>query len=219
VVAREQKNISISPRTVERLFRYKAILHNFLAQGKTAVFSHDLAAEMHATAAQVRRDLMEINLKGSPQRGYDAADSIAHIDEFLQVNNVAKKAALIGLGRLGSALLSYFHNRSVYVSIAAAFDKVLPSEETDFEECPVYTMDRLEEVVRDKKISIGIIAVPASSAREVADQLVAAGVRGIINFAPAPLKVPEHVYLENVDITLAIEKTAFYSQRVPQVSL
>lgn len=200
----------VSPKTIGRLSLYRGLLENLRQEGNSTVFSHELAAAANCSAAQVRRDLMSIEYSGSPVHGYQVTELIDRIDIFLD-RPEGTNVALVGVGNLGRAVLDYFRARRPKISIVAAFD--INENKTDrvILGCPVYPMSRLADIVTAKNILVGIVTVPAASAQQVAERLIRADVKGILNFAPIRLKVPHHVYVEDVDITMCLEKVAYFS--------
>jgi redox-sensing transcriptional repressor len=203
----------IPQRTVERFFRYCQFLHSRLEAGSEHVFSHELATAVGVSPEQVRRDLMNFRqVKGTPQRGYPIKEFMAELYSHLE-SSALTKMVLVGVGNLGKAILSYFLKRRPNLSIVAAFD--LDPEKTDrvYSGCQVHHIGQLEKTVCREKAAVGIITVPAAAAQEAADALVRAGARGIINFAPVQLKVPAGVFLEQIDITLSIEKVAYFARK------
>lgn len=203
----------IPQRTVERFFRYCQFLHSKVEAGSEFVFSHELAAAVGVSPEQVRRDFMNFRqVKGTPQRGYPVKEFMAALYAHLE-SSALTKMVLVGVGNLGKAILSYFLRRRPNLSIVAAFD--LDPEKADriYSGCRVHHTGQLEKVVAREKVAVGIITVPAAVAQEAADALVRAGVKGISNFAPVQLKVPRGVFLEQLDITLSIEKVAYFARK------
>ena len=202
---------TLSDRTIGRLSLYRRLLGELSADGVRYVFSHDIARGAGLTAAQVRRDVMAVGFTGTPTRGYDVrglADSIAALLDGAETQNVA----LVGIGNLGRAILAFFFGRRPSLRIVAAFDRDPQRTGRIVHGCRCYAMGEMDAIVAAERITVGIIAVPASQAQRVADELVRAGVRGILNFAPAALRVPDNVYVEQVDITASLEKVAFFAR-------
>ncbi|HBA60848.1 MAG TPA: redox-sensing transcriptional repressor Rex [Elusimicrobia bacterium] len=202
----------IPQRTVERFFRYCQFLHNRLEAGSDHVFSHELASAVGVSPEQVRRDLMNFDLKGTPQRGYPIKEFLAELYSHLE-SSALTKMVLVGVGNLGKAILSYFLKRRPNLSIVAAFDQDPEKINRVYSGCQVHHIGQLEKTVSREKAAVGIITVPASSAQEAADILVRAGVRGLINFAPVQIKVPAGIFLEQIDITLSIEKVSYFARK------
>lgn len=205
----------VSEKTIARLSLYRRLLEELAAQDTDSLYSHQLAKMTGKTAAQVRRDIMSTGYSGTPQRGYDVRDLIASIDGFIDAPD-GQAAALIGVGNLGRALLAYFTSRRPKLRIVASFDSDEQKVDRVIHGVRCHQMDDLLDVIEEHGVTVGIITVPASDAPKVADQLFKVGIRGILNFAPVPLKAPPHVYLENVDMTASLETVAYYAGKKPR---
>ncbi|MGL1901513.1 MAG: redox-sensing transcriptional repressor Rex [Fibrobacterales bacterium] len=202
---------NISAKSIERLCRYRQILMNFISLGKTHIFSHELASDINSSPAQVRRDLMLLTLTGSPQKGYLIKEFLQEIRKIID-SDQTQNACMIGVGNLGRAVLTYFSNRKPTISIVAAFDDDPQKINRVISGCNSFHINTMLDAIKEHNITIGILTVPASDAQAIADTLINAGIKGIVNFAPVHLKVPKDVYLENIDITMAIEKTAYFAK-------
>jgi redox-sensing transcriptional repressor len=208
-------NMAVIPeKTIGRLSLYRRILGRLLTERRSHLHSHDLASLSGSTAAQVRRDLMTIGYSGSPARGYDVQGLIRLIDEMLDGPEVMP-IGLVGVGNLGRAVLTYFSGRRPNLKIVAAFDDDPDKVGRLVGGCPVHRVSEVERVVREERIRIGVVAVPAEVAQKVADLLVAGGVRGILNFAPVALRVPRNVHVEDQDLTMSMDKVAYYARTGP----
>ncbi len=203
-----------SEKTVERLSLYRYLLYGILADGERNVFSHELAGMAAVSPAQVRQDMMVLGYSGSPNQGYEVGKLIASITEFLDDAH-GRNMALVGVGNLGRAILSNFAGQRSRLQIVAAFDVDWQIVNRMVHGCWCYPLDKLSGVMRDQDITVGIICVPPAAAQEVADALCEGGVRGILNFAPYRLQVPDHVYVSNLNITVALEKVAYFAHHSP----
>jgi redox-sensing transcriptional repressor len=201
-----------SDRTIARLSHYRRMVGIVVSQGRSSVYSHDIANWAGVTPAQVRRDLMSIGYEGSPKRGYDSRKLLTSIESFLYEPD-GQNVALVGVGNLGRAILAYFACRRRLLRIVAAFDRDAAKVSRTVHGCRCYRLARLREVVRRKRIDVGIVSVPASAAQDIADRLVEAGATGILNFAPVSLRLPPYVYVGNIDLAMALEKVAFFSRQ------
>lgn len=201
----------IPERTVERLSIYRRLLDALFVEGTRSVFSHELATMAGSTPAQVRRDIMSIGYTGTPTRGYEVSGLIARIGEFLDAPE-GQGVALAGVGHLGQAIMTYFAGRRPHLTIVAAFDKNPQKVDRVIHGCRCYPVEQMEDVVRAQSIRVGIVAVPASEAQAVANAMVRAGVRGLLNFAPTRLHVPADTYVQDADIAVFLEKVAFFAR-------
>lgn len=207
--------MNIPIKTIERMSLYRRVLNRLVEAKRETIFSYELAKMINRSAAQVRRDFMEIGQKGNPQKGYDIVQLRNALNE-LMVEPEGQKIALVGIGNLGRAVLSYFMGRSPNLTIAAAFDSDENKTNRVIAGCKCYSIDKMEDVIRENGISIGIMTVPMAVAQNVADILVAAGIKSIVNWAPIHIEVPKDVFLENRDITMSIEKAAYFAKTVSQ---
>ncbi len=200
----------ISSKTVERMSQYRRVLGRLAESNATHVYSHELAYLCGLSAAQVRRDLMTIGFTGSSARGYDVSELLRRVSDFLGFSR-ERRLALVGIGYLGRALLDYFVDRNPIFRICAAFDADLDKVDRVIHGVRCYPVDKMGEILRPLQVQTGIITVPASAAQQVAFELVECGVTGLLNFAPVQLRVPPGVYLENLDLTSALEKVAYFA--------
>jgi redox-sensing transcriptional repressor len=210
-IAGHSSNPAIPVNTLGRLSLYRRLLLEQLALGARQVYSHQLASLAVSTPAQVRRDLMTIGFGGSPRKGYAIQELVETINGVL-ARSVETAVALVGVGNLGRAILAYYANRQP-VRFAAAFDRAPEKAGRILHGCRCYLIDQMADIIARDQIHVGVIAVPASEAQSVADQLVLAGVKGILNFAPVRLRVPAGMYVEYVDLMMALDKVAYYAHQ------
>jgi redox-sensing transcriptional repressor len=203
---------SISDKVIGRLSLYQRLLYRLKAEGMTNVYSHQLASLSRGSAAQVRRDIMAIGYSGTPAHGYVIDELIKSLSDFLE-NPEGQKAALAGIGNLGRAILAYFSGRRPRLSITAAFDTDPNRVNRVIHGCRSYPVENMVEIIREKEIDIGIICVPAGQAQQVANSMALAGVKGILNFAPVRLQLPDDIYVEDLDVTTSLQKVAYFARR------
>lgn len=122
--------------------------------------------------------------------------------------------ALIGIGNLGRAIIGYFSGKRTKLSIVAGFDVNPDKIDRVYAGVWCYNLDRLAEIIQKENISIAVLTVPAADATQIADQLILAGIKGILNFTPRPLNVPSNVYLEEYDMITSLEKLAYFVKKV-----
>lgn len=203
----------IPPRTIERFFRYSQFLHAKLDVGAANVFSHELALAVSISPEQVRRDLMSLKVRGTPQKGYPINSFLTELYRQLGSAELTK-IVLVGVGNLGKAVITYFEHRRPNLSIVAAFDSDPKKINATYAGCKVYHINKLKEVITQEKPFVGIITVPASCAQQIADEMADAGIKGVLNFAPCLVKPAKGVFLEQLDITMSLEKTAYFAKRM-----
>jgi len=198
-------------KTIERLSMYRRNLILSLRQGKHFIYSHELADSLHITPVQVRRDIMLIGHTGTLRKGYDIQELINLIGSIIDSED-GKNVAVIGIGNLGKAIISYFNGKRSKLKIIAAFDADPEKTNKLYAGVKTYSMSQLETIIKREKISMGVIVVPPDKAEAIADRLVDAGITGILNFTPQSLNVPSWVYLEEYDMITSIEKVAYHSK-------
>ena len=202
--------MNISNKVMGRLTRYRALLTDYFPKEKAYVFSHELAAMMGLSASQVRRDLMCLGYYGVPRYGYEVFELIKHINQVLDASKL-HNVAVVGAGNLGRALMTFLESRRATLKIVAAFDDDPTMANRVINGVPCHPMDVVEEVIVQKDIRIAILCVPGPVAQRVTDRLVKAGIKGILNFAPVPIRIPVGVALEEIDVTSSLERVAFFT--------
>jgi len=201
--------MTLPERTVERLSEYRRSLLQCLEEGKTHIFSHELAELHHNTAVQVRRDIMFIGYSSMQRKGYDVRELVDVIGEILDSER-GLNVAVIGIGNLGRAVTTYFIGKRSRLNIIATFDVDTNKIDRVISGVKCYSLSKLKEIVEAHQISIAIMTVPADAAIEVAAQLVDAGIKGLMNFTTVPLHVPDNVYLDEYDMITSLEKVAYF---------
>lgn len=194
---------------VARLPVYAQKLNQFLQEGRAIVSSNELAEQLGITASQIRKDLSYFGGFGKQGSGYDVITLLENLREILNLTH-PWKVVLVGVGHLGSALLSYQGFARKGFEIALALDnnpemigKVISGVE-------VRPVEQLEEWVKAEGVRLAIITVPASEAQSVADRLTEVGIRAILNYAPVTLKCPDGVHVSDIDPVLILQKMTFY---------
>jgi redox-sensing transcriptional repressor len=207
------KYSKVPEATIRRLSRYSRSLEELDLKGETVISSAQLATLCAVNAAQVRKDLAYFGEFGIRGVGYYVKNLLQDIKRVLGLNK-EWRMAVIGIGNLGSALLSYKDFLKQNYKIVAAFDINPPlvigrvSEKLG-KPVEVLHVGRMREVARERKIEIGIITTPAGEAQKVADLLVLAEVKGILNFAPAHITVPEGYVVKDVLFTTVLDNLAY----------
>jgi redox-sensing transcriptional repressor len=196
-------------KTVERLSEYRRTLLGCLVEKKNYIFSHDLAARLHITAVQVRRDLMLIGYSSVQRKGYDIKELVEKIGTIID-SDVSMNVAVIGIGNLGRAVAGYFKGKRSKLNLVASFDNDPQKINKVISGVKCYPHSEMEKVMKELEIRIAIITVPADYAKEIAEEAVRFGVKGILNFTTVPLNVPSWVFLEEYDMITSIEKVAFF---------
>jgi len=196
-------------KTVERLSQYRRALLICKDCEKDYIFSHELAALLHITPVQVRRDIMLIGYTGTLRKGYNVWALIDLIGEIIDTDE-GLNVCVVGVGNLGRAIIRYFSGKRTKLSIVAAFDTNPDKVGHEFSEVPCYHFDQLNEIISQRDISIAILTVPGEVAANVASILEDAGIKGIINYTPSPLNVAEDIHLGEYDMITSLEKAAYF---------
>ena len=194
--------------SLRRIFLYRACLNRLKMMGMEKVFSYTLAEEAGVSPDQVRKDFSEFNIKGNKRGGYNIDELLEKMENIFYKNR-EHNIVLIGMGNLGMALSKYSRFLQRNMNIVATFD-IDPFKQKVRADIPVYGMDRLREIIQRFKVKVAIIAVPEISAQQVCDELVKAGIKGIVNFAPVLLKTPQNVIVNNVNLCDELESVIYY---------
>jgi len=201
----------IPRKTVYRLSIYLRCLQRLRANTIRTVSSEALAKVAGVKPTQLRKDLTYFGQFGTRGLGYDV-DTLARMISDLLGTNSLQPVILVGVGNLGRALLAYQGFMQEGFGIVAAFDIAPPHQPDRNPTGAIEPMERLEEIVREQRVKMAIITVPASAAQEVANRLVACGITGILNFAPIVLHVPEDVMVSNVNLAIELENLSYFIQ-------
>jgi redox-sensing transcriptional repressor len=198
----------IADSTVRRLSLYLRFLEEFENAGLTTVSSEELAARGGTTSAQVRKDLSFFGSFGKRGLGYQVAELTQRMRRILGLER-EWRVVIVGIGKIGSALAQYegFQQRGFHVVGLYDSDPAKIGREVDG--LPVRPIDALAEDNRERPVDIAVIAVPASAAQRVVDQVVGAGITGIMSFAPIQLHVPADVTLNTVNMAMELERLSF----------
>ena len=199
----------IPEMTVRRLSIYSRCLAQLDEDGVKTISSQELAERFYLNSVQVRKDLAYFGEFGIRGIGYYVANLRAELSRLLGLDR-EWRVALVGFGNLGSALFHYRGFARQGFRIAAIVDDDPAKAGRPVDGLEILPLAELPRVVKQQGIQIGVIAVPGESAQAVADRLVAAGVRAVLNFAPARLKVPKDVRLQNVDLSIELENLSFH---------
>lgn len=189
--------------TLRRLPRYLHLLLRLREGGMSEVSSTVLAKELSLDPTQVRKDIEYTKIVGKPKTGYNIEKLIEAIKDFLDWT-ISKKAILVGAGSLGTAMLGYVNFRKYGLNFIAAFDTNPDKVGSEIHEVPVYSLNKLQELVTKNGVTFGVLAVPPQYAQFVAEMMSEAGIKAIWNFAPAQLKLPQDVVVENAQLTQSL---------------
>ena len=200
----------ISKSVLKRLPGYLSYLKSLPDNAPPNISATSLANALGMGEVQVRKDLAMVSDGGRPKIGYQRDRLVYDIEQFLGYDNTTD-AVIIGAGKLGQALMGYKGFEEYGLNILAAFDKY-PRMDVTEEGKPVYPVDKLENYCRKNKVLMGIITVPSECAQEVADQLIAGGIKAIWNFAPTHLEVPSHILVQNENMATSLAVLSMHLQ-------
>jgi redox-sensing transcriptional repressor len=196
--------------SIYRLAIYLRKVEKLEREGRQYISSQELGRLVGIDPAQLRKDLSYFGQFGEVGKGYHISKLSTNLKKILKLYRREWKVALAGVGNLGSALISYKGFEEMGFIIVVAFDKDPKKVGREISGVRIYHVDQMEEVIRRFKVQIGIIAVPADAAQGVADSMVRAGVKSILNFAPVKLNVPEKIILRNVDLSTELMSIPYY---------
>ncbi|MEN6414319.1 MAG: redox-sensing transcriptional repressor Rex [Veillonellales bacterium] len=205
-------HIIISKATIDRLPLYYRTLRTSQEEGVEIISSEELGRRLGVTPEQIRKDLASFGQFGKKGVGYYVRELIRNIGEILGLHH-KWNIAVVGIGHLGGALVNYRNFVSLGFNLAAMFD-VSPAKIGQLiHGMEVNSFDDMDRIVRERNIHIGIIAVPETQAQQVAERLVAAGIRGIWNFAPCKIDVPSEIRVENEDLSVGLCSISYHLSR------
>lgn len=195
--------------TARRLPIYYRYLTVLLSANKQRVSSTELSEAVQVDSATIRRDFSYFGELGKRGYGYDVANLLKFFKGILHQDSLVS-VALVGVGSLGSALLNYNFHQDTNLRISAAFDTKPEFANTVKSGIPIYPAEEMTTQLKEQQIDVAILAVPGTKAQKVTDQLVEAGVKGILNFTPVRLSVPKDVQVQNIDLTNELQTLIYF---------
>ena len=207
--SQNQRRTDVPEVVVARLPQYVRILTRLLQEGAEVVSSQQLGEKLQVTPAQIRKDLSYFGRFGKQGRGYSVYHLLERLKLILGINSFWN-VAVVGVGRLGRAILSYPGFTPDGFNIVAAFDANPDVVGETIAGLTVKALDQMDDEVSSKKISIAIVAVPTEHTQGVVDRLVAGGVRGVLNYAPISPQVRDGVRVRNIDPVLSLQSMTYY---------
>jgi redox-sensing transcriptional repressor len=203
------EKIKIPKATAKRLplyYRYLIILND---EGKEKVSSTELSEAVQVDSASIRRDFSYFGALGKRGYGYDVKNLLTFFKKILNQDTLTN-VALVGVGNLGHALLNYNFKRSNNIRISCAFDINKDITGKILSGVPVYDMSELKKQLSDQQISIAILTVPSTAAQKTTDDMVEAGIKGIMNFTPIRLSAPSNIRVQNVDLATELQTLIYF---------
>lgn len=203
------KRLTIPEVVVARLPLYTQKLNQLLREGRESVSSQEMADHLGITSAQFRKDISFFGGFGKQGTGYNVIKLLESLRSVLNLDRIWE-VALVGVGRLGQALMSYHGFSSTGFEIVMAFDNDPEIIGKSIAGIKVLDVKEMQKQICHREIPIAILTVPAASAQEIADQMIACGVKAIMNYTPTTLKVPKGIKLANIDPVLSLQTITFY---------
>ncbi|WP_044893072.1 redox-sensing transcriptional repressor Rex [Bacillus alveayuensis] len=207
------EQIKIPQATAKRLPLYYRFLKNLHASGKQRVSSAELSEAVKVDSATIRRDFSYFGALGKKGYGYNVNYLLSFFRKTLDQDEITE-VALIGVGNLGTAFLNYNFMKNNNTKIVMAFDIDEAKVGLKVGDVPVYHLDELEQHLH-KDIPVVILTVPAHAAQPITDRLVKQGVKGILNFTPARLNVPEHIRVHHIDLAVELQSLVYFLKHYP----
>lgn len=202
-------NRKIPRATAKRLPVYYRYLNVLLNANKHRVSSTELSEAVQVDSATIRRDFSYFGELGKRGYGYDVEKLLNFFKGILRQDKLTS-VALVGVGSLGSALMNYNFHQSTNLRISAAFDPKESLANTVKSGIPVYPVEDMKKQIKEQQIDAVILTVPGSESQAVTNQLVEAGVHGILNFTPVRLSVPKNVQVQNIDLTNEMQTLIYF---------
>ena len=202
-------NRKIPRATAKRLPVYYRYLNVLLNANKHRVSSTELSEAVQVDSATIRRDFSYFGELGKRGNGYDVEKLLNFFKGILKQDKLTN-VTLVGVGSLGSALMNYNFHQSTNLRISAAFDPKESLANTVKSGIPVYPVEDMKKQIKEQQIDAVILTVPGSESQAVTDQLVEAGVHGILNFTPVRLSVPKDVQVQNIDLTNELQTLIYF---------
>ncbi|MCK5821290.1 MAG: redox-sensing transcriptional repressor Rex [Bacteroidales bacterium] len=194
---------------IKRLLQYRICLGKFKELGFTRVYSYNLGNAAGVSPEQVRKDFSTYGITGNKKAGYEISSLLEILNRLFGMDKT-HNIIIVGMGNMGRALANYnerFITQHVY--IYAAFD-MDPSKHNKTSGMPVFPLSKIPDIVSKNDITTAIISVPAIAAQEVCNLLIDVGIKGILNFAPIVLKVPDHVVINHLNLSTEIDAIIYY---------
>jgi redox-sensing transcriptional repressor len=184
-------------------------LNELAAEGTKTVSSETIAKRFHLNSAQIRKDLAYFGEFGVRGVGYYVEELCEHLTKILGLNK-EHRVAIIGAGRLGTALTDYYGFTQSNFVVSALFDTDKNKIGQKVRDVIIYDIKDFDQVAKKDKIDVVVITVPASFAQSVLEQVTKAGIKAVMNFAPTPLRVEDNVKLKTVDLTISLESLSYF---------
>lgn len=205
----KQEPLKIPQATTKRLPLYYRFLQNFSNAGKKRISSQELSEAMKIDSATIRRDFSHFGALGRKGYGYDVQHLLSFFRQTLDQDEETN-VALIGVGSLGTAFLKYNFHKNHNTRIVVAFDTSATEDGTMMSDIPVFEPSKIEEKIKQYGIELVILTVPSRAAQEVTDRLTKTAVKGILNFTPMRLTVPDSIRVHTIDLSVELQTLIYF---------
>ena len=209
------KNIEVSITVIRRLPKYYRYLSDLLDKGTTRISSQELSILTGFTASQIRQDLNNFGGFGQQGYGYNVEDLQKELGKILGLD-FKYNAVVVGAGNLGQAIANYKGFEDAGFKVLSLFDRNPRIFGLKIRNIEIRDMETIEEFIKEHNVEIGIITTPKESAQEVADIYIKAGIKGIWNFAPTDLTIPDNVIIENVRLNESLFILSYFLKTLHQ---
>lgn len=204
----------IPQATAKRLPLYYRFIQNLHASGKKRVSSAELSEAVKVDSATIRRDFSYFGALGKKGYGYNVNYLLSFFRKTLDQDELTN-VALIGVGNLGTAFLNYNFLKNNNTKISTAFDVDPDKVGQTIGDVPIQHLDDLEDRLEEKGISVAILTVPSHVAQSIADRLVKSNVKGILNFTPARITVPDDIRVHHIDLAVELQSLVYFLKHYP----
>lgn len=201
--------------TARRLPVYYRYLDRLSSLGIRRISSAEISRSLNIDPATIRRDLSYLGALGKKGYGYDVRYLIQFLREFLKQDEMTH-VVLVGVGNLGTALIQYDFLKNNAL-IVAAFETDPAKIGNKINDIPIYSSDRMEDIIKQEDVLVAVLAVPVHAAQGITDQLVKSGIKGILNFTPTRLQVPEGVVVHHIDLSIELQSLIYFLKNTNSV--
>lgn len=209
-----QNEPKIPQATAKRLPLYYRFIQSLHASGKQRVSSAELSEAVKVDSATIRRDFSYFGALGKKGYGYNVQYLLDFFRKTLNQDEITN-VALVGVGHLGTAFVNYNFLKNNNTHIVVGFDADETKVGTTMSGVPIHHVDEMEQIMEQNKIDVAILTVPSDYAQSVADDLVRFGIKGILNFTPARLTVPDTVRVHHIDLSIELQSLIYFMQHYP----
>ncbi|GEM_PF-75743 len=208
------KIMKVQPAVIERLLKYRGVMQKMKDMGFIRVFSDNLADALEISSSLVRKDFSLFGLSGNKRGGYRIDELITKLNVILGKDR-KQKIVIVGCGKMGRALMNYNGFPRVRIRVEAGFDSD-PAVVNETAPIPVFHISKMKDFIIENQIQVAVLTVPESSVQSIVDSLKKTSIKGVINFAPVPLRSSDAFLIQNINVEQAIENIFYQIQFVEE---